>query len=70
MSLAEIKAELKSMNRAERMTLAEYLETLNRLDDPGVREEISTAMQRMDSGRKVTEEEILASHQQLLAEGR
>ena len=70
MSLNEIKAELKTMNRAERVTLAEYLEILNRLDDPKVRVEVSDAMQRMDAGRKVTEQEILAVHQQLLAEGR
>jgi hypothetical protein len=70
MSLAEIKAELKSMNRAERMTLLEYLEILNRLDDPNVHEEVSAAMQRMDAGRKVTEEEVYATDQRLLAEGR
>jgi hypothetical protein len=70
MSLAEIKAELKTMNRAERMTLVQYLEILNRLDDPKVHGEVSAAMQRMDAGRKVTEEEVLAADQQLLAEGR
>lgn len=70
MGLAEIKAELKTMNRAERMTLVEYLEILNRLDDPNVRGEVGAAMQRMDAGRKVTGEEVLAADQQLLAEGR
>ena len=70
MILAEIKAELKTMNRAERMTLVEYLEILNRLDDPNVRWEVSAAMQRMDAGRKVTEAEVLAADQRLLAEGR
>ena len=70
MSLAEIKAELKTMNRTERMTLVEYLEILNRLDDPNVREEVSAAMQRMDAGRKVTEEEVFAADQRLFAEGR
>ena len=70
MSLAEIKAELKTMNRDERMTLVEYLEILNRLDDPNVRQEVSAAMHRMDAGRKVTEEEVLAADQRLLAEGR
>ena len=70
MSLVEIKAELKTMSRAERMTLAEYLEILNRLDEPVVREEVNAAMNRMDAGRKVSEEEVLAAHRQLLAEGR
>ena len=70
MSLAEIKAELKTMNRTERMTLVEYLEILNRLDDPDVRGEVSAAMQRMDAGRKVTEEGVFAADRQLLAEGR
>ena len=58
------------MNRTERMTLVEYLEILNRLDDPNVREEVSAAMQRMDAGRKVTEEEVFAADQRLFAEGR
>lgn len=58
------------MNRNERMTLVEYLEILNRLDDPNVRGEVSAAMQRMDTGRKVTEEEVFAADRQLLAEGR
>ena len=70
MSPAEIKAELKTMSRAERMTLAEYLEILNRLDEPSVREEVNAAMKRMDAGRKVSEEEVLAADRRLLAEGR
>ena len=69
MSLAEIKAELKTMNRAERLTLVEYVEILNRLDEANVREEVNAAMQRMDAGRKVTEEEVLDAHQRLAAEG-
>jgi hypothetical protein len=73
MSLAEIKAELKTMNRAERLTLVEYVEILNRLnrlDDANVREEVSAAMRRMDSGRRIAEEEVLDTHRRLLAEGR
>jgi hypothetical protein len=70
MSLAEIKAELKTMNRAERLTLVEYVEILNRLDDANVREEVSAAMRRMDSGRKIAEEDVLDTHRRLLAEGR
>ena len=70
MSLAEIKAELKTMSRTERLTLVEYLEILNRLDDPNVHGEVGAAMQRMDAGRKVTEAEVLAADQRLLAEGR
>ena len=58
------------MNRAERLTLVEYLEILNRLDEANVREEVNAAMQRMDAGRKVTEEEVLDAHQRLAAEGR
>ena len=58
------------MNRAERLTLVEYVEILNRLDEANVREEVNAAMQRMDAGRKVTEEEVLDAHQRLAAEGR
>lgn len=70
MSLAEIKTELKALSRAERLTLAEYLEVLNRLDAPEVREEVNAAMRRMDGGCKVSEEEVLGEHERLLAEGR
>ena len=70
MSLVEIKAELKTMNRAERLTLVEYVEILNRLDDANVHEEVNAAMQRMDAGRKIAEEEVLDTHRRLLAEGR
>ena len=58
------------MSRDERMTLAEYLEILNRLDEPIVREEVNAAMNRMDTGRKVSEKEVLAVHRRLLVEGR
>ena len=58
------------MSRAERITLAEYLEILNRLDEPTVREEVNAAMNRMDAGRKVSEEEVLAADRRLVAEGR
>jgi hypothetical protein len=70
MSLAEIKRELKAMSRAERLTVAEYLQVLNDLDAPEVREQVNAAMQRMDSGCKVSEEDVLAAHQRLLAEGK
>jgi hypothetical protein len=70
MSLAEIKAELKTMNRAERLTLVEYVEILNRLDDVNVHGEVNAAMRRMDAGRKIAEEEVLDTHRRLLAEGR
>ena len=70
MSLAEIKSELKAMSGAERLTLVEYLEVLNSLDAPEVREEVNAAMDRMDAGCKVSEDEVLAAHQRLLAEGR
>ena len=53
------------MSRAERLSLAEYLKVLNDLDSPEVREEVNAAMQRMDSGRKIGEEEVLAVHQRL-----
>jgi hypothetical protein len=70
MSLAEIKTELKALSRAERLTLAEYLDVLNRLDAPKVREEVNAAMNRMDKGCKVSEEEVLGEHERLLAEER
>ena len=70
MSLAEIKAELKTMGRAERLTISEYLDILNRLDEPDVNEGVSAAMNRMDAGRKISEEEVLSLHEQLRSEGR
>jgi len=70
MSAAEIREQLKSLSREERLSLAEYLDVLNRLDDPATAAEINSAMQRMDSGRKISEEQLLAAHQELLAKGR
>ncbi len=55
------------MSRDERLTVAEYLEVLNQLDDPMVREEVSSAMDRMDSGRKISEDEVYAAHERRLA---
>ena len=70
MSLAEIKEELKTMTKADRLTLAEYLDILNLVDDPKVREEVNAAMARMDAGRKVSEADVLGAHERLLAEER
>jgi hypothetical protein len=69
-SLAEIKQEMKALSRDERLTLAEYLAVLNHLDEPTVREEVRSAMERMDKGHKISEEEVYAEHERLLAEGR
>lgn len=66
-SVAQIKQELKALSRDERLTVAEYLEVLNQLDDPMVREEVSSAMDRMDSGRKISEDEVYAAHERRLA---
>ncbi len=59
MSLAEIKEELKTMSRRQRLSLEEYLHVLNRIDDPKVQREVNEAMARMDAGEKyVTEKEF------------
>lgn len=70
MSLAEIRAQVRTMNRSDRLSLATYLDVLNRLDDPSVSDEVNAAMQRMDAGRKVSEAEVLAAHERLATEGR
>lgn len=70
MSVAEIKSELQGLSRAERLSLEEYLKILNHLDDPAVRERVNAAMKRMDAGQKVSQEEVMAAHERLLAEGR
>ena len=54
MSLAEIKAELETMPLEERLSLAEYLHVLNRIDDPQVQREVNEAMARMDAGETYT----------------
>jgi hypothetical protein len=70
MSLAEIRAQVRTMSRSDRLSLAEYLDALNQLDDPAVSTEVNAAMQRMDAGRKISEAEVLAAHERLVAEGR
>jgi hypothetical protein len=69
-SIADIKVELKRLSRDERLSLAQYLDVLNQLDDPTVRAELQAAMDRMDRGLKITQEEVYAEHERLLAEGR
>ena len=58
MSIAEIKEELKTMSRRQRLSLEEYLHVLNRIDDPKVQREVDEAMARMDAGNYVTEKEF------------
>lgn len=70
MSLADIKLELKTLSRDERLSLAQHLAIINQLDTPEVRAEVQAAMDRMDRGQKFTEEQVFAEHERLLAEGR
>ena len=58
MSIAEIKEELKTMSRRQRLSLEEYLHVLNRIDDPKVQREVDEAMARMDAGNYVTQKEF------------
>jgi hypothetical protein len=68
-SLADIEQEVKTLSRDERLSLEQYIHVLNQLEDPVVRAEIQAAMDRMDRGQKITEEEVYAEHERLLAEG-
>ena len=47
MSIAEIKQELQTLPLDERLSLAEYLHVLNRIDDPQVQREVDEAMARI-----------------------
>ena len=65
MSLADIKEELKLLPRDERLSLAEYLWVLNRIEEPEVLREVDEAMARMDAGEKYTLADLETAEEQL-----
>jgi hypothetical protein len=58
MSLAEIKTEIQRMTLRERAEIQRYFRALRWQEDPAMPGRIDAAQQRMDSGRKVSAEEV------------
>ncbi len=70
MSMTEIETEVRSMNQAERLRLAELLDFVIHENDPEYQAELSRRIARMERGEVVTSEELMAAHLRLVAEGR
>jgi hypothetical protein len=70
MSFADVKEEVATMSREERLDLAAWIVHLNRKDDPEWLAEIDRRMAAMDAGKKVTQEEVERMHRELVAQGR
>jgi hypothetical protein len=58
------------MSVEERLEVAALIAHLNRVDDPEYRAELDRRMSAMDSGRKVTANEVEALHEDLNRKGR
>jgi hypothetical protein len=70
MSFAEIKDQLPSLTREERIALSHALLDLELTDDQEYRKELDRRMADMDAGKKFTKEDIMRLHRELLAQGR
>ena len=70
MTITEVKEQIDAMTDDERFYVAAYLAHLSNERDPAHREALAAANGRMDAGRKVPYEELLARHEALEAAGK
>jgi len=70
MSLAELKEQVAVLSQKERLQLAAYLADLEEQDELAFQKEVDKRMKAMDSGKKVTSQEVEAMHEQLRSQGR
>lgn len=70
MTIAEVKERIDTMTDDERFYVAAYLTHLANERDPNHRDALAAANRRMDAGRKVSFEELVARHEALEAEGK
>lgn len=66
-SLTEIQEEIAKLSDEDREILAAWLALQRETKTPQFRQELGEAMRRMDAGRKVTEEQVEAAHERLVA---
>jgi len=69
MSFAEIKEKVAELTDEERLDLEAWLLCLRLGNDPAWLAEMDRRMAKMDAGKKVSQEEVLRMHQELLAKG-
>ncbi len=70
MNFIEMKKEIPTLTREERLELAHILHFCDMTDDKGYLAELGRRMAAMDSGDKVTQEEVERIHKELTAQGR
>jgi hypothetical protein len=69
MSFAELKEKVAELTEEERLDLESWLVTLRLTNDPEWLAEMDRRMAGMDAGKKITQEEVMRIHQELLAKG-
>ncbi len=70
MSVAAIKQQIDQMTEDERFYVAAYIQHLENEEDAGYRAAVADASSRMDSGKKVSFEELVARHDALERAGK
>ena len=68
MTALQIKGQIDSMNPDDRFLAAAYLQHLGNQRDDGYRQELARRMDRMDSGKKFTQQQVERLHQALADE--
>ena len=69
MSFAELKEKVAELTDEERLDLEAWLVCLRLSNDPEWLAEMDRRMAKMDAGKKVSQEEVLRMHQELIAKG-
>jgi hypothetical protein len=69
MSLAQIISEVRMLSPEERTEVSIAIESLDNDGDEGFQKLIEERMRRMDEGKKVDQDEVMARHAALKALG-
>lgn len=69
MTTMQVKQQIDAMSDEDRFLAAAYLEHLSNEKDAAYRLNLSERMQRMDSGKKISLEQLDRLHQALEREG-
>jgi hypothetical protein len=70
MSFAELKQKVRTLTPEERLELASLLAIIDLENDPEFLKEMDRRLDEMAAGKKVTQEEVMRLHNELLAQGR
>ena len=69
MSLLELKEEVGRLSVTKRLDLADFIAAKDQASDEARRARIARRMKAMDSGRKITAEQLMVVHEALKALG-